>query len=307
MILERTTVHVSDDSGRIAMVETRTQGMDDSPQQLSRYIYGNHLGSATLELDESGETISYEEYHPYGTTAYQANNADINAVARRYRYTGKERDEESGLYYHGARYYIPWLCRWSAVDPKEGERATLSPYDCSNNPVNRTDPDGMKDGDWHAPMAAPAQANYATAAGYGQAGFADGRGSVLNPFPISNTDVVAKRKANVVDNTGHAAWITPAMVDQDAATQRYQNETVLVSDINGGGNIGPRQQMQWKVNNIATEHSEEVGDKMANNFFGSQAYAASGGDERYLDAFSVLDAGLMFASGKTGAPYGKTG
>ncbi len=52
-------------------------------------------------------------------------NALIKATAKRYRYTGKERDEESGLYYHGARYYIPWLCRWSAVDPINSENYNL--------------------------------------------------------------------------------------------------------------------------------------------------------------------------------------
>lgn len=109
LIIERTTVHVSDDTGRIAMLETRTVGSDPGPAELTRYIYSNHLQSASLELNENAANISYEEYHPFGTTAYQAMNASIKAVAKRYRYTGKERDEESGLYYHGARYYVPWL------------------------------------------------------------------------------------------------------------------------------------------------------------------------------------------------------
>ena len=143
MKVERQTVHVSDDSGRIAMLEKRTLGTDPSPASLLRYIYSNHLQSASLELDENAAIISYEEYHPYGTTSYQAMNASINAVAKRYRYTGKERDEESGLYYHGARYYIPWLCRWSAVDALESKYAGVSPYNyCLNNPVMWNDLSG---------------------------------------------------------------------------------------------------------------------------------------------------------------------
>lgn len=64
-------------------------------------------------------------------------------MAKRYRYTGKERDEESGLYYHGARYYIPWLARWTAVDPSESKNAPKSSYGyCSNNPITKFDPDG---------------------------------------------------------------------------------------------------------------------------------------------------------------------
>ncbi|MCB0184051.1 MAG: hypothetical protein KDE31_07300, partial [Caldilineaceae bacterium] len=70
--LARETLHVMDDTRRIALVETRTQGNDGSPRQLSRYQLGNHLDSASLELDEAGQVISYEEYHPYGSTAYQA-------------------------------------------------------------------------------------------------------------------------------------------------------------------------------------------------------------------------------------------
>ncbi len=116
--LERQTLHIMDDTQRIAMLETRTQGVDpDTPARLIRYQMGNHLGSVSLELDGDAALISYEEYHPYGTTAYQARNAGIKAAAKRYRYTGMERDEETGLEYHGARYYLPWLGRWGSADP----------------------------------------------------------------------------------------------------------------------------------------------------------------------------------------------
>ncbi|MGH8646446.1 MAG: RHS repeat-associated core domain-containing protein [Gammaproteobacteria bacterium] len=115
--LERETLHVMDDKERIALVETRTVGNDGSPAQLIRYQIGNHLGSASLELDETGQLISYEEYHPYGTTSYQAVRSGVEVSAKRYRYTGKERDEETGLYYHGARYYAGWLRRWVSCDP----------------------------------------------------------------------------------------------------------------------------------------------------------------------------------------------
>src|SRR5690606_34283194 len=141
----------SDDTGRIAMYEKRTIGSasddHDTASVLTRYIYSNHLGSAALELDQSAAIISYEEYHPYGTTSYQEINAGVQAVAKRYRYTGKERDEETGLYYHGARYYIPWLARWSAVDPLQGEMPEWSPYNYGYcNPITWTDSTGMAPG-----------------------------------------------------------------------------------------------------------------------------------------------------------------
>ncbi|HZR39087.1 MAG TPA: RHS repeat-associated core domain-containing protein, partial [Ktedonobacteraceae bacterium] len=114
--LERETLLIMDDRQRIALVETRTQGSDGSPAQLLRYQFSNHLGSASLELDEQAQIISYEEYFPYGSTSYQAVRSSTE-TPKRYRYTGKERDEENGLYYHGARYYACWLGRWTSCDP----------------------------------------------------------------------------------------------------------------------------------------------------------------------------------------------
>jgi RHS repeat-associated protein len=114
--LERETLHVTDDKQRVALVETRTAGVDDSPPTLVRYQLGNHLGSASLELDGEARVISYEEYTPYGSTSYQAVRGQTE-TPKRYRFTGKERDEESGLYYHGVRYYACWLGRWLSPDP----------------------------------------------------------------------------------------------------------------------------------------------------------------------------------------------
>lgn len=121
--LERWTVHVSDNTGLIAQVDTKTRDDDnDDPANplnvaLIRYQYANHLGSAVLETDESGNPISYEEYHPYGTTAYRSAKPGFDLSLKRYRFSGKERDDETGLYYFGARYYAPWLGRWTASDP----------------------------------------------------------------------------------------------------------------------------------------------------------------------------------------------
>jgi RHS repeat-associated protein len=143
--LERETLHIMDDKQRIALVETRTQGNDGSPAQLIRYQFGNHLGAASLELDDKGNVISYEEYTPYGSTSYQAVDKNLKAAAKRYRYTGKERDEETGFTYHGARYYAAWLGRWTTCDPK-GLTPGINVY-CysSNGPTNLVDPDGMQE------------------------------------------------------------------------------------------------------------------------------------------------------------------
>ena len=115
--LERETLHVMDDKQRIALVEMRTLGDEQGvAQRLIRYQFGNHLGSSSLELDEQAQIISYEEYAPYGSSTYQAVRSQTE-TAKRYRHTAKERDEDSGLYYHGARYYTAWLGRWTNCDP----------------------------------------------------------------------------------------------------------------------------------------------------------------------------------------------
>jgi RHS repeat-associated protein len=113
--LERETLHVAV-GGRIALVETRSQGTDPGPALLIRYQLSNHLGSSTLELDDAAQVISYEEYYPYGSTSYQAVRSQTE-TPKRYRYTGMERDEETGFAYHSARYYAPWLARWTSADP----------------------------------------------------------------------------------------------------------------------------------------------------------------------------------------------
>ncbi len=143
--LERETLHLMDGGRRVAMVETRTLGDDGSAQRLTRYQLGNHLGSSTVELDGTGRVISYEEYYPYGATSYQAVDAALRAAAKRYRYTGKERDEETGLAYHGARYYAPWLGRWTSADPL-GPAAGPNPYAyVGNHPSTSHDPTGMQE------------------------------------------------------------------------------------------------------------------------------------------------------------------
>jgi RHS repeat-associated protein len=141
--LERETLHVMDDQQRIALVETRIQGSEPGvPAQLVRYQFGNHLGSACLELDDTGQILSYEEYYPYGSTSYQAGRSMAEVSLKRYRYTGKERDEETGFAYYGLRYYAFVLGRWTSTDPlslKDG----LNLYCFTRaNPVNLVDPFG---------------------------------------------------------------------------------------------------------------------------------------------------------------------
>ena len=146
LTLERETLHLMDGARRIAMVETKTIGTTTTPlpATVTRYQLDNHLQSASLELDETANVISYEEYYPYGDTSYRSARSGVEVSEKRYRYTGKEKDEETGLYYHGARYYAAWLGRWTAADPAGMvDGACLYGY-VRGNPIFFVDPDGLQ-------------------------------------------------------------------------------------------------------------------------------------------------------------------
>ncbi len=147
--LERESLHVMDDKKRVALVETQTTENNnpiESPTPLLRYQFGNHLVSTSLELDAEGALVTYEEHHPFGTTSFQAGRSVAELSLKRYRYTSKERDEESGFYYHGARYYAPWLGWWVSCDELQGDiRIPMSLHRylyAHGNPVIYVDPDG---------------------------------------------------------------------------------------------------------------------------------------------------------------------
>jgi len=145
--LERETLHVIDGNHRVVMIETKTweNGSEiTSPTPLYRYQLDNHLGTACVELDDQGAVITYEEFHPYGTTSWRARSSTTEVSDKRYRYTGKEKDEETGLYYHGARYLACWLGRWTSTDPI-GLRDGVNLYAYARgNPINLQDPNGLE-------------------------------------------------------------------------------------------------------------------------------------------------------------------
>jgi RHS repeat-associated protein len=108
----------------------------------THYQLNSHLQSNTLKLDDKTQTLSYEHYYPYGGTAIIAGKDKTQVQQKRYRYTGKERDDGSGLCYYGARYLAPWLARWISPD-SAGAVDSLNLYIyVSNNPLKYTDPTG---------------------------------------------------------------------------------------------------------------------------------------------------------------------
>ncbi len=84
---ERQTVHIIDDRHRFALIDRLTidNGITLSTATNSiRYQYDNHLGSASLELDQTAAIISYEEYHPFGTTSYRSGRTETEVSSEFY-------------------------------------------------------------------------------------------------------------------------------------------------------------------------------------------------------------------------------
>jgi RHS repeat-associated protein len=132
---ENNTLHVMDDQSRLALVRVGLPFPDDTTPAVKFHL-GDHLGSSNLVLDDRSTLVNREEYTPYGETSFGSFSK------KRYRFTGKERDEESGFYYHGARYYMAWLGRWTSCDPAGLiDGPNLYRY-ARNNPINLIDRNG---------------------------------------------------------------------------------------------------------------------------------------------------------------------
>ncbi|WP_374698698.1 SpvB/TcaC N-terminal domain-containing protein [Wolbachia endosymbiont (group B) of Limnophora tigrina] len=148
LIKEKYTVHIADDKSRVALHHYWTKGTpDETRNSQSRYQLSNHLDSVALELNDNAEIMSYEEYLPFGGTALIAGKTAREVTEKEYRYSGKERDDSTGLYYYGMRYYATWLARWINPDPA-GTVDGLNLYQfVKGNPVNSVDIGGMVTGE----------------------------------------------------------------------------------------------------------------------------------------------------------------
>jgi RHS repeat-associated protein len=127
--------------GRSRVARVKVFGATWSGSQWDAKVYNleDHLGNSTFSVDANSSLIYREEYFPFGETSFGSYSR------KRYRFCGKERDEESGLYYYGARYYAPWSCRFVSLDPLASKYPFYTPYQyAGNRPINFIDLDGLE-------------------------------------------------------------------------------------------------------------------------------------------------------------------
>ena len=115
---------------------------NDDYEKMQFYYHPDHLGSSSYITNLDGEVVQHIEYVPFGEVFVEERNNTWNTP---YLFNAKEFDEETGMYYYGARYYEPRLSLWMSVDPLQEKYPNISTY-CyaANNPIKFIDSDGRK-------------------------------------------------------------------------------------------------------------------------------------------------------------------
>ena len=112
----------------------------DAYEKMQFYYHPDHLGSSSYITNLDGEVVQHIEYVPFGEVFIEERNSVWNTP---YLFNAKEFDEETGMYYYGARYYEPRLSLWMSTDGQQEEYPNISSYTYSaSSPVNYVDPDG---------------------------------------------------------------------------------------------------------------------------------------------------------------------
>ena len=115
---------------------------DDENVEEIFFYHSDHLGSTSYITDGNGNITQYTAYLPYGELLVDEHSSSEDLP---YKFNGKELDEETGLYYYGARYMQPVASVWYGVDPLTEKYASVSGYTyCLGNPIKLVDTDGEK-------------------------------------------------------------------------------------------------------------------------------------------------------------------
>ncbi len=114
---------------------------DTSEVEETFYYHSDHLGSTAYITDQKANVTQYDAYLPYGELLVDEHSSSADLP---YKFNGKELDEETGLYYYGARYMNPVTSMWYGVDPLAEKYPNVSAFVyCMGNPIKLVDLDGL--------------------------------------------------------------------------------------------------------------------------------------------------------------------
>ena len=106
------------------------------------FYHTDHLGSTSYITDAKANVAQFDAYLPYGELLVDEHSSTEKMP---YKFNGKELDEETGLYYYGARYMSPKTSLWYGVDPLTEEYPSIGVYTyCADNPIRNIDSDGER-------------------------------------------------------------------------------------------------------------------------------------------------------------------
>ena len=113
---------------------------NDTTKEETFFYHSDHLGSTSYITDEHANITQYDAYLPYGELLVDEHSSSEDLP---YKFNGKQFDDETGLYYYGARYLNPITSLWYGVDPLAEKYQFLGSYVyCSANPIKIIDVDG---------------------------------------------------------------------------------------------------------------------------------------------------------------------
>ena len=114
---------------------------NDTTKEETFFYHSDHLGSTSYITDDKANITQYDAYLPYGELLVDEHSSSEDLP---YKFNGKQFDDETGLYYYGARYMNPVTSLWYGVDPLTEKYVTTSGFVYTlNNPIKLVDIDGQ--------------------------------------------------------------------------------------------------------------------------------------------------------------------
>ena len=315
--------HIFVGNSRLVTAMTHTDNNGDNAEQREKryYYHSDHLGSAQFVTDWRGRQYEHIEYTPYGELWIEEVAAGLDKLP--FRFTGKEMDEETGLYYYGARYLDPKYSRWLSGDPALSDYIPKAPIDdeakkhnenlpgmggvfnvvnlhlyhyAGNNPVKYEDPDGE-----HIEVFDNNDGTYTICGGTINSDLSiyltvDGQrtggvlGTMFTEYSFFNNDtVVAGAMIDMNDTSGQAFL-------DDFKT----NTPSLISYIPNGGNG-----KKYDFKDIGND-GRQGNDLVTYHHRGMQLGTTQGGNRRFGSARDVGNYAAGYAAGKNGLSWSLT-